>query len=193
MDQFILFMKLGWSHIIDIHAIDHQLFILALVTGFYLKQLPKILVLATAFTLGHSITLALSSLNLISFSSRWAEVLIAGTILVTAFENIFISLGRLKSPIQFKYGSAFVFGLIHGLGFAYSLGTILGRESDLFIPLAGFNIGLEIGQILVIIIYLIATYWIPSNFRKALEISISCLLIIPSFLMILERMLAISN
>lgn len=191
MDQIILFMKLGWWHIIDLKAIDHQLFILALVTGFYFKQLPKILILATAFTLGHSITLALSALNLVNFPSKWAEVLIAVTILVTAFENIFIAMDRLKSPIQFKYGSAFAFGLIHGLGFAHSLGTILGKQSDLTLPLIGFNIGLEIGQILVITVYLIATYWVPKKFRKGMEVSISALLIIPSFWMILERLLAI--
>lgn len=191
MDTFNLYLQWGWSHIIDTDALDHQLFILAIVTGFYLKDWKKLFVLATAFTLGHSVTLALSASHLITISPKWIEVFIAATIIITAFENLFIASGRLRSKMAWKYSSALLFGLVHGLGFAYSLSAILGKEHSLLVPLAGFNVGLELGQLAIICIYLILTHWVPSKWRKGLEITISGLVIMPAFYFLIERLLEI--
>lgn len=189
MDRLQFFFQMGWKHIVSIHALDHQLFILALITGFYLRDGFRLLILATAFTIGHSVTLALVSLNLLSISSAWAEIAIAGTILITAFENLFISLGRLKSPLAWKYGSAFLFGLVHGMGFANNLKMILGKETSLLMPLLGFNLGIEAAQVVFILIYITISQAIPSSWRKPLEWVISGIIILPASKMLIERLL----
>lgn len=189
MDRLQFFFQIGWGHIISIHALDHQLFILALITGFYLRDGFRLIILATAFTIGHSVTLALVSLKLLSIPSAWAEIAIAATILLTAFENLFISLGKLKSPLAWKYSSAFIFGLVHGMGFANNLKIILGKETSLLMPLLGFNFGIEAAQIVIIFIYLVISQVIPINWRKPFEWIISGIIILPASKMLIERLL----
>lgn len=189
MSNLVFYFQMGWDHIMDWDAIDHQLFILALITGFYIRDVKKLLILATAFTIGHSLTLALSTLKLIHFPGQWAELMISATILFTAFENLFITLKRFSSPLTWKYSSAFVFGLVHGLGFASNLSLILGKEQSLFFPLLGFNLGLEAGQIIIIVLYLFIFGTVATKWRRVLEIAISGLLIIPSFKFLLDRLL----
>ena len=88
MQDFIFYLKLGWEHIISLDALDHQLFVLVLVAAYSYSEWRKILILVTAFTIGHSVTLALSTLDIIRIPSDWVEFLIPLTILITAFDNI---------------------------------------------------------------------------------------------------------
>ena len=87
--DFLFYFKLGWSHIVSLDALDHQLFILALVAVYTTRHLKQILILVTAFTIGHSVTLALSVFDVIRFSSKWVEFLIPCTIFLTALFNLF--------------------------------------------------------------------------------------------------------
>src|SRR5216117_113660 len=89
MTDFGLYFQIGWQHIIDTNALDHQLFILSLAAIYLLKEWKQVLVLVTAFTIGHSLTLALSVLNVIHFPSNWIEFLIPCTIVLTAISNLF--------------------------------------------------------------------------------------------------------
>jgi hypothetical protein len=75
MNDFSFYFSLGWTHIISIDALDHLLFILALTATYQLKDWKKVLILVTAFTIGHSTTLVLSSFDIIRFSSKWVEFL----------------------------------------------------------------------------------------------------------------------
>jgi hypothetical protein len=147
--MFSDYFSLGWQHILAWGAWDHLLFIMALGAIYSLKEWKPILVLVTAFTIGHSITLGLSAFNLISYSSNWIEFLIPVTIVVTGISNTFIKKYTGKA-IRINYFFALFFGLIHGMGFASGLKSLLGKETSVTLPLLGFNLGLEAGQIVVV-------------------------------------------
>jgi hydrogenase/urease accessory protein HupE len=148
MSNFSVYFLLGLEHILNWSALDHLLFILALTCVYTLIDYKKILWQVTAFTLGHSITLALATLKLIEVNTAWVEFLIPCTILFSAIFNL------IKTKKRYRYWLVAIFGLIHGLGFSNYLQSLLGAESSLFTPLLAFNIGLEIGQIAVVALVL---------------------------------------
>ena len=164
MQDFLFYLQLGWEHIISKDALDHQLFILALIAIFSFRDWKKVLILVTAFTIGHSLTLVLSALDVFRFPSDWVEFLIPCTIVFTALDNIIFSKNE-KKLIQLNYYLALLFGLIHGMGFANSVRMMLASEQDITLPLFGFNVGLELGQIVVVAIALFIHY-IFSEFLK---------------------------
>lgn len=147
MSLFELYLRLGFKHIVDVNGYDHIIFILVLCAGYSFTNFRKILILVTAFTIGHSITLALSTLKIISISSSLVEFLIPVTILITAISNLFYSN---KGKGQFIYIVTVFFGLVHGLGFSNYLKELIGKESSIITPLLAFNVGLELGQILIV-------------------------------------------
>ena len=162
MSLFEMYLKLGFQHIIDINGYDHIVFVLVLCAGYSIKQFTKVLVLITAFTIGHCITLALSTLKIVSIPSHIIEFLIPATIMVTAISNV---LPLKSSNNRFVYIITLFFGLIHGLGFSNYLKELLGRESNIVTPLLAFNIGLELGQILILAIYFIVLF-VSTNLFK---------------------------
>ena len=153
MQDFLFYLKLGWEHIISLDALDHQLFVLVLVAVYTYYDWRKILVLVTAFTIGHSITLALSVLDIFRIPGNWVEFLIPLTILITAADNILMR-NKQSSLMKLNYYLALFFGLIHGMGFANSARLMLAKEQNILVPLAGFNLGLELGQVVVVLIIL---------------------------------------
>lgn len=157
MQDFLFYLQLGWEHIISKDALDHQLFILTLIAIFSFRDWKKVLILVTAFTIGHSLTLVLSALDVFRFPSDWVEFLIPCTIVFTALDNIIFSKNE-KKLIQLNYYLALLFGLIHGMGFANSVRMMLASEQDITLPLFGFNVGLELGQIVVVAIALFIHY-----------------------------------
>ena len=155
MSQFEMYLKLGFQHIINIHGYDHIVFVLVLCAAYSIKQINKVLLLVTAFTIGHSLTLALSTLNIFTLRSDIVEFLIPATILITAVSNVL----PLKSGNRrFIYIATLFFGLIHGLGFSNYLKELLGRESNILTPLFAFNIGLELGQIVILSVYFLILF-----------------------------------
>lgn len=164
MGDFGFYFKLGWEHIISPDALDHQLFIAALSAIYLLRDWKQVLILVTAFTIGHSITLALSVLDIIRFSSKWVEFLIPVTIVLTAFFNVFQKKFTPRS-IRINYWLALFFGLIHGMGFANSIRFMMAEDQQLGWSLFGFNVGLEAGQIVVVLTLLLLTQLIVGLFR----------------------------
>jgi len=154
MTDFTFYFRLGWEHIISLEAMDHILFLMALAAIYTLREWKAVLVLVTAFTIGHSATLALSTLNLLTVPSKLVEFLIPCTIVITAFSNLF---QKSQTPryIRLNYFLALFFGLIHGLGFANALRFMLASDQSLGWALFGFNVGLEAGQILIVIALLL--------------------------------------
>jgi hypothetical protein len=126
----------------------------ALSLRYLLKDWKKVLVLVTAFTIGHSITLALSVLDYVSISSKWVEFLIPVTIFITAVSNVWQKDFQFKTRFPLIYFFALFFGLIHGLGFSYYLKSLLGKETNIVGELLAFNLGLEFGQILIVAVVL---------------------------------------
>ncbi len=165
MSDFSFYFKFGWGHIISKEAMDHQLFILALAAIYIIKDWKQVLVLVTAFTIGHSLTLFLSVKELVTISSKWVEFLIPCTIVITAFSNLFQKKFTPKS-IRINYFLALFFGLIHGLGFANNIRMALASDQSLGWGLFGFNLGLEAGQIIVVLVILSLAY-IVLNIVKA--------------------------
>lgn len=164
MSDFLFYFDLGWHHIISIDALDHQLFILALASVYVFKDIRKVLILVTAFTIGHSLTLALSVLDIIRFSSKWVEFLIPCTIFITALNNL-IQIDKKGVSARINYFLALGFGLIHGMGFANAIRIMLAKDQSIGLGLFGFNVGLEAGQIFVVAIILTLAY-IFLNFLK---------------------------
>lgn len=164
MQDFIFYLKLGWEHIISLDALDHQLFVLVLVAAYSYSEWRKILILVTAFTIGHSITLALSTLDIIRIPSNWVEFLIPLTILITAFDNILMR-NQPKNLMQLNYYLALIFGLFHGMGFANTARMTLAQEQNIFTPLLGFNIGLELGQVVVVTLILLIEFLLIKFFK----------------------------
>nr|WKN37921.1 HupE/UreJ family protein [Tunicatimonas sp. TK19036] len=157
MSSFSLYFNLGLTHILDIQGYDHILFVVALCALYMLRDWRKVLILVTAFTIGHSITLALATLNIIQVNAGLIEFLIPVTIFITAVSNIIRSQKNLsQTGVQLNYGYALFFGLIHGMGFSNYLRSLLGREEDITVPLLAFNLGLELGQIVIVITVLVA-------------------------------------
>lgn len=157
MNDFLLWFTEGLWHIADIKAYDHILFLVVLFCGFELKDWKKVLLLITAFTIGHSITLALSVLSVVKIKTELVEFLIPCTILATAIYNLLTLKKEQKRNLTLHFIMALFFGLIHGLGFSVLLRSLLGRASRITGPLFSFNIGIEIGQLLIIGIIFIAT------------------------------------
>ncbi len=160
MDDFFIYLGLGFDHITDPAGYDHVLFVVALCAVYTAQQWRQVLVLVTAFTVGHSITLALATLRLVTFRTDIIELLIPITILITAVVNFFFRddtnrfATRQPRRAVGRYVLAGGFGLIHGLGFSNYLRSLLGREADIWQPLLAFNIGLELGQLLIVAIIL---------------------------------------
>src|SRR5258705_8366597 len=154
MSDFGFYFKLGWEHIISKGALDHQLFILALAAIYLFKDWKQVLVLVTAFTIGHSITLALSVFDIIRFSAKWVEFLIPCTIVLTAIINLFQKSFTPRS-VRINYFLALFFGLVHGMGFANSIRFMLASDQSIGWSLFGFNGGLEVGQIAVVLTILL--------------------------------------
>lgn len=164
MTDFLFYLNLGWEHIISLDALDHQLFVLVLVAVYTYNDWRKILVLVTAFTIGHSITLALSVLDIVRLPADWVEFLIPLTILLTAADNILMR-NKQTSLMKLNYYLALFFGLIHGMGFANTARLMLAKEQNIFTPLLGFNLGLEIGQVAVVLLILLVEFLLIKFFK----------------------------
>lgn len=166
MTTFGLYFLLGFEHIADLAGYDHILFLTALCAVYSIKQWKRVLILVTAFTVGHTLTLALATLNLVRIPTGIIEFLIPVTIFVTGVWNVIQRGDRVAAAShRFKYGSALFFGLIHGLGFSNFLRSLLGTEDNLLLPLFSFNLGLEIGQVLIVVIVLLLSLLFVDVFR----------------------------
>jgi HupE / UreJ protein len=157
MEDLTFYLKIGWEHIISWSAMDHLLFILALAAIYLPENRKQVLILVTAFTIGHSLTLALSVYKLVSINSKWVEFLIPCTIMVTAVFNL-LQKNFSNRSLRLNYLLALCFGLVHGLGFAATIRFMLAGSQSIFIPLLGFNIGLELGQLVVMAVILLLAY-----------------------------------
>lgn len=165
MSDFLIYLKLGFRHIIDIYGADHILFIFALTIRYLLQDWKKVLILVTAFTIGHSITLALSTIEWVDFPSQIIELLIPITILITAISNFAVHQNSTPKRYPVIYFLAMGFGLIHGLGFSNYLKSLLGKEESVLGPLFAFNLGLELGQLLIVSIILGISFIFVTRFK----------------------------
>lgn len=146
MSEFGLYWELGLTHIADWNGYDHILFIVALCLGYQYKDWKKLLVLVTAFTVGHSITLALATFKIVQIDSALIEFLIPISIIITCLLP--------EQQAIPRYLLTTFFGLIHGLGFSNYLSVLLAKTESVLLPLLAFNVGLEVGQLLIVSLFL---------------------------------------
>jgi len=158
MNDFILYFEIGYKHIAKLQGMDHILFVMALCLRYQFIDWRKILILVTAFTIGHSITLALSVFNVLQYSLKWIEFLIPITILITATSNVFVKKFVFKTKFPIIYFLALFFGLVHGLGFSSYLKSLLGSDQNVVTQLLAFNLGLETGQLLIVMVILLISF-----------------------------------
>ena len=166
MSVFTVYLGLGFEHLLDLQGYDHILFLAGLCAAYSLRRWRELLVLVTAFTIGHSVSLALATLRIVDVNTSLVEFLIPVTIVATAAINLAgLRAGGVPTkhagaragsgPPQYagarqaRYAAALAFGVVHGLGFSNFLRLALGEESNIFVPLLSFNIGLELAQVLV--------------------------------------------
>lgn len=150
MSELLTFIHLGFRHITDLEAMDHILFLVALAAIYRGRDWRDSLWVVSAFTVGHSITLALAVTGAVRLPTAFIEFLIPLTIVATALENLIVR-NRERAPLKGHYrpGFAGVFGLVHGAGFANYLRSLF--SGSIAVPLFGFNLGIEIGQIAVLL------------------------------------------
>lgn len=161
----LTYIELGTEHILE--GFDHLLFVFALLV--LIRDRWRLLGAVTAFTLAHSITLALASLGLVQVPSPPVEAVIALSIVFLAVEIAKRNSSGLRMSERWPWIVSFSFGLLHGLGFAGALSEIGLPESDIFVALLGFNIGVEIGQILFVAVVLTlgaALSWLIPAFAR---------------------------
>ena len=158
MHEFWMYVQIGFNHIANLSGMDHILFVAALCIRYQLPDWKKWLILVTAFTIGHSITLVLSVFNYLDFSTNWIEFFIPVTILITSISNMFVKKFSFNTKFPVIYFFALFFGLIHGLGFSFYLKSLLGTQQNIAPALLAFNLGLEIGQILIVMAILVISF-----------------------------------
>ncbi|MES2267599.1 MAG: HupE/UreJ family protein [Bacteroidota bacterium] len=193
MQDFGLYFQLGWQHICDWQGYDHILFVTVLCGTYLLADWRKVLILVTAFTIGHSITLALSVLNVVKVNTSLIEFLIPVTIVLTSLVNI-LSKERSANTVRFSYFLALIFGLIHGLGFSNYLKSLLGTSTNITAELFAFNIGLEFGQVLIVLTVLILAHVIIKLLktpRRDWVLFLSSAIFGIAFIMCIERFVLI--
>jgi hypothetical protein len=193
MNEFRLYFEEGRDHILDYqHGYDHILFVVALCALYVFRDWKHILILVTAFTIGHSVTLALTTLNIINVDVEMVEFFISLSIFIVAFSNLFRneeSIGDRKININYIY--ALVFGLIHGMGFASRMKAILGRDRTIWKQLLAFNLGLEFGQIIIVVIFMTICFLLVDLFgvsRRDWKMVISSMVAGMAILLMKERM-----
>lgn len=165
MEDLILYFKMGFTHVLDLAAYDHILFLIVLAVVFSMKEWTKVLWLVTLFTLGHSITLALAAYKVLEFPIDIIEFLIPLTIFITGFVNVITTKKTSSKSNRLNLFFAFFFGFIHGLGFSNYFKMMIGQEQNKFLPLLEFALGIEGAQIIIVLSILIIGF-ILQNFLK---------------------------
>jgi HupE/UreJ protein len=155
MSELATFVTLGFRHIVDVAALDHILFLLALAAIYRVRDWRDALWVVSAFTVGHSVTLALAVTGALVLSPRLVEFLIPLTIVATCIENLVVR-ERRRTGWRGGYRPVFaaVFGLVHGAGFASYLRSLF--VDRIALPLFGFNVGIELGQVVVLTLAAVA-------------------------------------
>jgi hypothetical protein len=192
IDIFGVYFQLGFQHISDLEAYDHILFVIAMCSIFPLAQWKRLAWLVTAFTVGHSITLAMSIYDILPVNELWIEILIPFTIIITSLYNV-LKIEESTSSLKIHYLLILFFGFIHGMGFSSFLRATLlpSEESQLVLQLLAFNLGVEVGQLFILAIILIISHsvmHVGKISQRSWNLFISGGVFALAFIMLLERL-----
>ncbi|MBW1658086.1 HupE/UreJ family protein [Flavobacterium quisquiliarum] len=167
MSQFWIYFQIGLKHVLDIHAYDHVLFLIALTVPYLFKDWKRIFLLVSLFTIGHTLALILSVYGIVTIKVNLVEFLIPITILITALYHLFTAGKTSKNDsVNLVFFITLFFGIIHGLGFSNYFKTILGGSAtSKLLPLGEFALGIEAAQLVVVFVVLIISYIVQTVFR----------------------------
>lgn len=170
MDSFLFYFKEGLFHVLDWKAYDHILFLIVLTVPYLISNWKKLFTLVTIFTIGHTLTLAMSAYGVIRVNSSLVEVLIPVTILITALYNIFTAGKKNRNlKLGIHLFAALFFGLIHGLGFSTYFKMMTASSDSKLLPLLEYTLGIESAQIIIVLVVLIVSFIGQSIFRFSLR------------------------
>ena len=194
MDEFYIWFSTGFTHILDLKGYDHILYVMVLCVMFSYKEWKQLLTLITAFTIGHSLTLAASVFNMIHIKQGVIEVIIPLTILITCILNMLSLTKDILEVKSFNYGLALIFGFVHGMGFSYLLKSLLARQESVFLPLISFNFGLETGQLVIVMAMVILSFFLFTFTRlknKYWVLFISAFVFCSAFFFFIQRLISL--
>lgn len=192
MNDFFIWFSTGFEHIADFRGYDHILFLITLCGVYTLKQWKSLLVLVTAFTIGHCLTLALSTFRILNVNTALVEFLISLTILASCIYNLYNRNRIITEHFKANYWMALFFGLIHGLGFSTLLRSLLGSSQNILSQLFAFNIGLEAGQLIIVSVIIVFSVALTSIFmlrKQDVNFFLSSAVFGIAFIMALERLM----
>lgn len=181
MQDFLFYIQLGFDHVMDPRAYDHILFLAALSLPFTFRSWKKVLLLATVFTVAHCLSLALSAYGVLEVESSWIEFLIPVTIMLTALFNFYyIQSETEKKNMLFHLLATAFFGLIHGFGFSNYFNMMMAESAEKLVPLLGFATGIELSQLLIILLVLSLAFGTQRllGLKKRYFIVIGCIIIV---------------
>ncbi|MDF4201644.1 HupE/UreJ family protein [Maribacter sp. SA7] len=181
MQEFWFYIELGLQHVLDINAYDHILFLTALTLPFTFKSWKNVLLLATVFTFTHCLALVFSVYEIMVIDASWIEFLIPVTIVATAIFNLVDYKVKNESrTIGVHILATGFFGLIHGFGFSNYFKMMIMGEEDKLAPLLGFAGGIELSQVVIVLLVLILAYMVQSIFKvkQSLFVMVGSILII---------------
>ena len=188
--MFGTYLELGFDHISDLNGYDHILFIVALCAAYSIAQWRQLIILVTAFTIGHCITLALAGLSVVRAPELLIEVLIPVTIMLTAIQNL-LSKNTTARSWRTMYLVPILFGLIHGLGFSNYFRSLFNPGDNIVLELLAFNLGVELGQLGIVALFLLITYVVVKLLKvpeRTWRMIVSIIAIVLSAVMLLERL-----
>ena len=165
MNNFSIYFQIGFEHIMNLGALDHILFMAALALRYDFSEWKRLLMLVTAFTIGHSITLALAVFNIIHFPKNWIELFIALTIIIAVMYNLIAKKTNHSSKITLIYFFTLCFGLIHGMGFASEFVALEGKSIGTVFNILFANVGIEVAQLIFATTVLIISFICLSIFK----------------------------
>ena len=165
LESFLKFLELGFYHILNFNSYDHILFVMVVSIPFLFKDWKRLLILISLFTIGHTISLTLGAYDIVNLNVVVTEWVIPMTIFFTALYNIFTAGKSVKSRPYAMYGIVLFFGLIHGLGFANAFEQLVGSKESTLLSILEFSLGIEIGQLLVVLCVLILSFISQTIFR----------------------------
>ncbi len=181
MQEFWFYIELGLQHVLDINAYDHILFLAALALPFTFKSWKNVLLLATVFTFTHCLALVFSVYEVMVIDASWIEFLIPVTIVSTALFNLVGSTDKKgDNTIWFHVLVTGVFGLVHGFGFSNYFKMMIMGEEDKMAPLLGFAGGIELAQVVIVLLVLMLAYVIQTilKVKQSLFVMVGSILII---------------
>ncbi len=166
IDTFLSNFKDGFYHVLQLNAYDHILFLVVLAVPYLFDNWKRVFMLITVFTMGHCVSLGLTTYNVIDVNSQLVQFLIPLTILVIALYNVFTAGKKANNTkVGLVFFASLIFGLLHGLGFVTNFHRMISASENKLIALLEIGLGIEVGQLVIAFIIIFLSFICQTIFR----------------------------